>query len=68
MAHGRTDTESTTIRGKYTWVFLRSNTNAKHLRYYIVSCYQTESDDHSPMWANKQSDIQNPPNGPPPVL
>ena len=68
MAHGRTDTESTTIRGRYTWIYLRSGNNDRHLRYYSVSCYQTESDDNSPMWASKQSDVQNPPNGPPPIL
>ena len=68
MAHERTDTETTTIRSKYTWSYLSGHTNAAHIRYYYIACYQTESEDRSPMWANKPSNMQNPPKGPPRLL
>ena len=65
MAKFRTDKESTQIRRQYTWPFISGYGNNRHVRYYHIACYQTESDDHSPMWANKPSDMQNPPSGPP---
>jgi len=71
MPYWRTDTESTTVNSVFTWMFIfgggdgaRVNRRASS---YFAKCRSADVC-VAIHWIKKNSDLQNPPNGPPPVF
>jgi len=68
MAHYRTDKEFTTVNSVFTWAFILCGGNGARVNRRISKCLAKRRAINSGVaiyWIRKNSDLQNPPSGPP---
>lgn len=67
MAYYRTDASDTTVKSRYAWRWLRKGNNGKHNRKTVkyISKIRPLGMGVAIYWVKKNSDLQNPPSGPP---
>lgn len=67
MAHWQSNRSDTTVKSRYVWRYLRKGNNGKHNRRAIrfLSKFRPLGMGVAIYWVKKNSDLQNPPSGPP---
>lgn len=67
MAHWRSNKSSAVVKSRYKWRWLRKGNNGKHNRKAIKFACKLPPQGFGVAiyWVKKNSDLQNPPSGPP---
>lgn len=67
MPDWRSNKICSTVRGRYNWYWLRKGNNGEHNRRAVKFAYKLRPQGFgvSIYWVKKNSDLQNPPSGPP---
>ena len=67
MPHWQSNRSDTTVKSRYAWRWLRKGNNGKHNRKAIRFAYMLPPQGFGVAiyWVKKNSDLQNPPSGPP---
>lgn len=67
MAHWQSNFSDTTVKSRYAWRWLRKGNNGKHNRRLVkyLSKFRPLGVGVTIYWVKKNSDLQNPPSGPP---
>ena len=67
MAHCQSNRTNPTVKSRYDWCWLRKGNNGKHNRRTVkyLSKFRPLGIGVAIYWVKKNSDLQNPPSGPP---
>ena len=67
MAHWQSNRSNPTVKSRYAWRWLRKGNNGKHNRKAVkfLSKFRPLGMGVAIYWVKKNSDLQNPPSGPP---
>ena len=67
MAHWQSNRSNPTVKSHYAWHYLRKGHNGKHNRKAVkyLSKFRPLGMGVAIYWVKKNSDLQNPPSGPP---